>query len=82
MSTIRITAITNGTFSAAVALQARVTAGQQAGSISFYGIDVPVIISDAGMITFVQQEGVVAENDLLFIVDTQSTTSPSQPLAT
>lgn len=73
MATVQVKAITMGTFTWNVDQPAKVTANQRIGSVTSYGVIMPIWAPSAGSITFRQPSPVVRAGDILFIIDTSAT---------
>lgn len=62
-----------GRFSWNVDQPATITAKQRIGSVTSYGVIMPIWAPNAGSITFRQPSSVVRAGDILFIIDTSGT---------
>lgn len=70
MPIVQVKAICMGRFTWNVDQPSTVTANQRIGSVTSYGVIMPIWAPNAGAITFRQPSSVVRAGDILFIIDT------------
>ncbi|CAN5546872.1 hypothetical protein BH10BAC6_BH10BAC6_14830 [soil metagenome] len=70
MAIVQVKAICMGRFSWNVDQPATISLNQRIGSVTSYGVIMPVWAPNAGLVTFRQPSSVVRAGDILFIIDT------------